>query len=306
MSDRLKQIKAFVRISETRNFTRAGDLMGLSQPALSLLMSQFEEELGLKLFHRTTRNVELTNAGHEFMPNAIRILQDVDNSLESLRQTAAVLRGSIHVVALPSLCSSLLANCVMEFKRSFPEINVKIEEMPAGPIVDYIVAGACDLGIGVMIEEREVVRFVPLFKDKLVLLRSDTSDFLKRSPLKWTDLKSEPMVFMSTATSVRSMINSACLQNNMMLTNSFEVNFMSTAISFVRSGLGMTILPTTALSDFSMEGILVQEIENPVLEREIGLLQRSDRLLSPAATQFVKSVRKFRSANPTVDQNVFA
>ncbi|PHQ69946.1 MAG: hypothetical protein COB93_06745 [Sneathiella sp.] len=301
MSDRLKQIEAFLRIAETQNFTRAGGLMGLSQPALSLLMSQFEEEIGLKLFHRTTRSVELSKAGLEFLPNAIRISQDVDNSLESLRQTAAVLRGSVHVVSLPSLCSSLLASCVKDFKQSFPEIDMKVEEMAAGPIADAIASGQCDFGIGVLLEERENIRFVPLFMDKLVLLCTEASPFANKETVQWVDLKSEPMVLMNAVSSVRNLINAACLQNNMVLRNAFEVNFMSTAISFVRAGLGMTILPTTALADFVLDGIRILNIENPVLERSIGLLQRADRLLSPAATQFAKNIRELRTSPLDMD-----
>ena len=291
MSDRLRQIEVFLKVAETKNFTRAGDIVGLSQPALSLLISQFEEELGLKLFHRTTRNVELTKAGQEFLPNAIRIVQDVENTMDSLKQTAAVLRGSVHVSYLPSLSSSLMADCIQDFSRSFPEIELRVEELTAGPIIDAVATGSSDLGVGIFLEERKIIRFVPMFSDKLVLLCSENSPFASKTSVNWNDITSEPFIFLNVATSVRSLINSACVQNNVILKNAYEVNFMSTAISFVRVNLGMTILPTTALADFSLDGIKTINLVGPELERRIGILQRSDRMLSPAAAQFAKKLK---------------
>lgn len=290
MSDKYKQIEAFIKVAETRNFTRAGDLLNLSQPALSLLISQFEKQLGLKLFDRTTRSVELTKAGEEFLPDAIRIVQDVTSSIDALKLTARVMRGKLHIVSLPSTSSSLLVGHISRFKKSHPKISIKIEELAAGKIIDAIVAGTCDFGIGILDEERESLRFQPYFKDRLVLLCPQSSPLAAKPFVRWTDLKSEPMVFMNETTSVRNLINAACVQNSMKLSRAFEVNFMTTAISFVRAELGVTILPTTALQDFSLTGISVVEIAEPVVERSIGLLQRSDRLLSPAAMEFTKGL----------------
>lgn len=288
MADKIRQIEAFLSVAETKNFTRAGEAIGLSQPALSLLINQFEQHLGLKLFDRTTRSVELTPAGREFLPDAERILQDLENSIESLKNVAAVQKGRLRIVALPSLCSALLPRLLNDFQNLYPGIEIGIREALGEPLLESVAEGSSDFGLGVQLENREGIRFEKLFDDEMVMLCQKTHPLAGRKSITWKKIANETVIAMGLTTTARRMTEIAAAQNNMILNYAFEVDYMASAIGLARSGLGISILPSTALTDLNLLGISTVRLTSPVAKRAIGILTRSDRLLSPAAREFVR------------------
>ena len=288
MADRFRQIEAFLRVAEAKNFTRAGESIGLSQPALSLLINQFEQEIGLKLFDRTTRSVELTHAGREFLPDAERIFLDIENSTQRLKNVAAVQHGRLRITALPSLCATILPRSLQVYRTSFPGITVQIDEALAGPLVETVARGSCDFGIGVELDPRDGVRFEALFDDELILLCHSKSPYADNNSVPWRQLNGETIIAMGEATSVRRTIDYACAKSDVILSHSFEVDYMASVIGLVRFGLGISILPSTALTDLNLENIVMVRLVEPVAKREVGILSRSDRVLSPAASSFTR------------------
>lgn len=295
MSDRLRQISAFLHVATARNFTRAGEAMGLSQPALSLLIMQFEDELGLKLFDRTTRTVTLTEAGHLFLPRAEQIVQDVTNSIDSLKDIAALMRGRIRIGALPSLCSNFIPGVAHAFLMQHPKIELDITEYMGGDLVNAVAETRCEIGIGVEAYKYESLRFSPLFDDNFVLLCHREHPFADRENVFWRDLPGEPFIAMRQKTSVRELIEKTCENFDISLSVEFEVSSMASGIGMVEAGLGVTILPSTAQHEIYRGNIVSKSLSEPTVLRHIGLLQRSDRLLSPAAQAFATMIAKASS-----------
>ncbi|MEM7668385.1 MAG: LysR family transcriptional regulator [Pseudomonadota bacterium] len=294
MSDRLRQIEAFLQVAKTKNFTRAGNVLGLSQPALSALVSKFEDEIGIKLFNRTTRSVSLTEAGANFLPNAERIMMDVHLSIYELKEVAYLINGRIRIAAPPSICASRLPYLISDFAEEFPGIGISIFERPGNQVFDLIASGQCDFGFGVEITEREDIIFQRLFEDEIVLLCPDEHDLATYNVLPWQMLEGYPIIALETSTSIRKMMDQAIAESGANLSITSEAHFTSTAIGFVKAGLGVTIMGTSVLQDYSLDGIKQIPLVEPKIKRRFGLLRHIERPLSPAANEFVKRVGKLR------------
>ncbi len=294
MSDRLRQIEAFLQVARTKNFTRAGNVLGLSQPALSALISKFEEEVGIKLFNRTTRSVSLTEAGANFLPNAERILMDVHLSIYELREVASLINGRIRIAAPPSICSSELPMLISEFSEEFPGIGISIFERPGNQVVDLVANGQCDFGIGVAASARPDIQFTGIFKDQLIMLCQESHELAERDEIAWSDLRGYPVIAMETATSVRRLMDDAIADAGASVSITSEAHFTSTAIGFVKAGLGVTIQGSSNLDNYVLDGIKQVKLTEPVVDREFGLLRHVERPLSPASTEFVKKLHKMR------------
>src|SRR5690349_18971038 len=123
-----RQLRAFVLLAAQRNFTRAAAAMHLSQPAFSALIRQLEDALGLRLFDRSTRSVELTVEGREFELSARRVLDEFDGALAGVRDQAARRRGRVSIALLPSLAAGWLPPVLAGFRSAYPGIELQVAD----------------------------------------------------------------------------------------------------------------------------------------------------------------------------------
>ena len=146
----LRQLKAFLGVAETRNFTRAAQRLHLSQAALSASIREMEGQLGCRLFERTTRSVELTAAGQELLPVATAVVQSLEDVVTQLQQKE--LRGvsRLRLGFTPMLASNVVPDVLDEFQRRFP--SVKLEVVDAGPqeLIDHVEADELDAAFGAL------------------------------------------------------------------------------------------------------------------------------------------------------------
>lgn len=294
MADRLRQIEAFLQVAKTRNFTRAGNVLGLSQPALSALISKFEDEMGVKLFHRTTRSVSLTDAGTAFLPNAERIVSDLHLSIYELREAAMLMDGRIRIAAPPVVCSSRLPHWIGGYSEEFPGIGISVFERSESDVLDMISNAQCDLAISVEAPDREDILFRRVFEDRMILLCSEEHLLADFEVLPWQMLESEGLIALEEGTSVRQCLEHAKREARIAPQITSEVQFVSTAIGFVRAGLGLTVLGRSDLESFALDGLVAIELEEPEITRRFGILHSVEKPLSPAANEFAKRIGKMR------------
>ena len=125
----LRQLQCFVAVAEELHFRRAGERLGLSQPALSERISLLEHELGFPLFFRTTRQVSLTQAGSEFLKDAQRILADIEKSVSNVRHVADSGLKSMRVSGVDEALSLLFPPALIEFRKQFPDVHIELLEI---------------------------------------------------------------------------------------------------------------------------------------------------------------------------------
>ena len=120
----LKQVTAFLAVADAGSFTSAAERLKIAQPALSQAVRELEAELGLRLFDRTTRRVELTVAGREFREATARVVGDLDFAIRNARDLASRRRGRIVVAAPPLLAANVLPSAIRDFARDYPDLSL--------------------------------------------------------------------------------------------------------------------------------------------------------------------------------------
>lgn len=287
MNVTFRQLRAFILIAETSSFTRTAEQLHLSQPALSYSVRKLEESMGLQLLARNTRSVELTPAGEHFLPQARRMLRDMNDAVRDARDTLSLSRGTLRLAALPTAAASFLPIAIASFQHENPGVTVSLLDGRAGEIMGWVQRGEVDAGISSLPDDLSGLSFVRLLDDNLVLLshkdpqRDDQGDW-----------KRQPYIALTPDTSIRPLADAALRYLNVEPVPAWEVAHMSTATALVREGLGFSLLPASCTAVFNIgELCAVTAIDQPA-KRSIGLLQRKPVAQSPSLSQFMQHLRQ--------------
>ena len=302
MNINLNQLRVFVAVARLGNFTRAAERLHLSQPSMSLHIRQLEQDLGVRLFDRSTRSVALTSAGDDFLPTAERLLDDVQSAVASVADLAARRRGRVAVAVLPSVAAELLPRAIAVLHAHHPDITVSLRDDVAELIPARVRSGEVDFGLGAIDSIDADIAGSPLVSDELIAVFppshplasvKTTSSVKPASSAKttWRALAKYPFVAMSRDSSVRRLTEQAFAHNGLVLEPAFEAKYMSTAIGIIAHGLGVGTLPSSAVSMAQHAGLAHAEIRSPVMKRQIGIMTRRGRSLSPAAEALVAALK---------------
>jgi LysR family carnitine catabolism transcriptional activator len=296
MNINLHQLRIFVAVARLGNFTRAAERLNLSQPSLSLHIRQLEQDLGVRLFDRSTRSVVLTRAGEDFLPTAERLLDDVQSAVASVADLAARRRGRVTVAVLPSIAAELLPRAIALLRSRHPDIMVALRDDVAEHIPVRVRNGEVDFGLGDIDGIGADIVGAPLLSDELIAVLANEHPLTRAGrntapKANWRALARHPFIAMSRDSSVRRLTERAFAHNGLVLEPAFEAKYMSTALGMVAHGLGVATLPSSALSMVRQAGLSHAEIHGPVMKRRIGIITRRGRSLSPAAQALIETLK---------------
>jgi DNA-binding transcriptional LysR family regulator len=283
MSITLRQLRALAAAVETGSFGRAAARLNLSQPALTVQIRGLEEALGVTLFDRSARGVRPTAAGQGLAQSFARVLAELDHVVAGAREQAARRSGSVHLAVLPSVAATLLPDALARLRRDHPGIRVLVHDAVARRVGERVKDGAAELGIGTLSGPDASLHATPLFEDDLVAVLPPGHPLARRAVLTPALLATVPLVLTDPDSSLRALAERAFAQAGLVLRPAYEATYMSTAVAMVRAGLGIGVLPATAL-DLKVAPVLqTRPIDAPAMRRRILLLRRAGSSLSPAA-----------------------
>ena len=298
MDINLRQVRSFLVVASTGSFTRAARLLHISQPALTVQIRELESALGIRLFDRNTRQIDLTPLGQELMPTFQRLVRDFDSVTESARQLAAGVSGVVHVAALPSISSGLMPAAIAALRRENPGIVVRLKDAVAQRVLAMVRADEADFGVGGFDRVDADMDFTPLLSDRLEAVVRADHPYAKKRRLTVADLAATDLIVMDTQSSVRALLDQAFVATRLILHPAYEVTFMATAVGMVREGLGIALLPSSALELAVATGLVAKPVQFGGFNRSIGIVRKTRRTLSPAAEgllAFLKKVSRERS-----------
>lgn len=286
----LKHLRAFRAVALHSHFTRAAEAIGLSQPALSTLITQLEEDLGIKLLNRTTRAVELTPVGREFLASCLRILAEFEGAISAAQDYANLRTGRLRLAVLPSLSRTLLPVTLKTFRSDYPGIAISVQDVVGDKLLEDVASGLVDLGIGYS-EGSSQIAAEPLLVDRLVAACRPEQVAPGTAKMTWQDLSQHDIVAMNLGTTVRRLMDDAAARANVLLRIVLESHQMPTAIAYAREGLGVAVLPSGALLPAEAPDLLFLPLVSPSVERRLSILTRSGQLPSPSVEAFTSHLR---------------
>ncbi len=286
-----RHLQAFITVARLNSFTRAAKALNLSQPALTKQVRQFEESLGIRVFDRDTRTVALTGIGKELSPVISQLLHEIEGVVFNTREVAAKSRGFIRVAALPSLCATVLPVAVAHFRKIHPGISVALRDVVAERVVSLVKAEEVDFGFGTRPGGGADIRFSALLSDRMVVGFPSRHPFQQAKSVRLRELISLPLVLTAADSSVRKLVDAAFASIGQLIKPAYEATYMSTAAGMVKAGLGVTILPSSAIQMGELAGLVTRPISHPSITRELGILSKPGRSLSPAAESFFRTIK---------------
>lgn len=194
----LHQLEYVVAVHKYRQFSQASEAINISQPTLSYGIKSLEKELGIDLFVRTTRSVQLTTAGEEFVVYAQRILSDVKNARNAMQAHRDLCKGNLKVGAIPSIFYWGVTPVLASFQKAYPGINMEIREEDTGILLKKMSSGELDAAFinSCHVPEQEM-EYYPLIEDKMVMFISKTHRLAKTSSVELADLAEERFLLVS-------------------------------------------------------------------------------------------------------------
>jgi DNA-binding transcriptional LysR family regulator len=284
-------VQAFVLIAELGGFNKAAEQLHITQTALTRRIQKLEAYLGLKLLDRTTRRVDLTAVGKEFLPQARHMVFEMTAAVERLKDMSQNARGNFTLACIPSMTSHVLPDVIRRYASQFPGNRIRLLDGSSNEVREAVLNGQAELGIAVAGDRHPDLSETVLFADPLVFLCRTPHPLQHRKTVSWSDMRDTELIGVSSFMATRVFMDYQLAKRGIRLHGNYEVQHHATAVNLVAAGVGSAILPSSTFKTGDRPGVLKIPLVQPSVKRKVVLLQPQRGGLSPAAEAFQKQLR---------------
>jgi DNA-binding transcriptional LysR family regulator len=284
----LAQIEGFIEIARQGNMRRAADSLSISQPALTARLQALEQTLDTPLFRRSHAGMVLTPAGRAYLPHAERAMEAVRGGHSIVRELEHGVIGELALAVAPAVSAYVLPEILVRFTERHPDVRLLVRTGHSEEIVDLVTRGQVELGIIRQLRDARV-RSRPLYEDELVLVAPPDHPFARVGSVDVTQIRHAQLILFDRTSSYYDVTNALFRVAGVVPRGVTEVDNIEAAKRMVERGLGVALLPGTAVADAIVTGAL----------REIGLVGAStvrrrivaiERLGSRATSPFLETM----------------
>ena len=292
----LRQLRAFLAVAQESSMTRAATRLHLTPSALSMLVRSMEDDLGMRLFERTTRRVVLTDAGKLFLPTVEQVFLQLDSGIASLQQSQRLKASQLRVATSPLLGSALFPKVIASFRAQHPQVAVVLMDTPIDSLPDLVRRGEVDMAVCTANSDVADLSSHLLYVDKLMLVCHVDHPLAQARDVSWSSLVDEPLILMRHGSGLRSLVDKTIANWCKRLQPAYEVSQVATALGLVAEGEGVSILPSYAISRAQAASqalsIATVPLVGPVVAREIVALMPAGAASSVAVDAFIDHFKK--------------
>ncbi|PZQ00026.1 MAG: transcriptional regulator [Variovorax paradoxus] len=265
----LRQLRSFVTVCEVGSLLQASARLHVAQPALGQQIAALEHDLGTRLFERSSRGMQPTEAGKVFLQHAQLVLADVERARMAVRASTAVVAGEV-AIGLPTTVSLIATTPILQAcRQQLPQVRLKIVEAYSGFLREWLLSGRLDLALLFGEPSDVTLARQPLLEDRLALITSPHGSPLPRS-VGLTALADWPLVLPGREHGLRRIIDEACAPHGVALHVVAEIESLPSVKKAVQARIGSTILPMGAVAEEVADGQLrAAEIDSPLMARRV-------------------------------------
>ncbi len=293
----LRQIRGFLAIAQLGSFTKAASALNLSQPSLTVQIRQLEANLGLRLLDRNTRSANLTPVGRELLPTFRRILGELDTAVTGAKDIAAKKRGIVRLACLPSFAATVLPMAMAEFLARYPGIRFIIKDAVGRRIAALVKDEIVDFGVTAGEIADPELNVSELMEDRMHAIFPRDHPLARKRRITPALMAQYPLILMDEESTVRQVVEAGFAAAGLTAVPAFEATYMATAVGMVRAGLGITILPSTAVEASPTEQLASRPIKAAGFTRKIWAVRRSGRSLTPSAEIFLSHLSETKNTH---------
>lgn len=284
----MQQVRYFMALAQTLNFTRAAEQCNVSQPALTRAIQQLEHELGGPLFNRERNNTHLSELGRMMLP----YLETVNASAQAARQAAKSAKKLENVtLTIGAMCTigpQIVADLLVRFQAQHPDVEVTIADGGAPAMIEKLEKGDLEIGIiGVPEELPDSLHQLPIFQEQFVIVLPPGHRLCEKNAITVADLNGEPYVGRSNC-EVFQMVTEDFLRRGVSTRKVFSSPRDDWVLGMIKAGLGFGFFPEYCVID---RDLVVRPLIEPGYSRTIYLATVRGRPHSPAVGAFVKEAR---------------
>ncbi|MFK3736645.1 LysR family transcriptional regulator [Massilia sp. TN1-12] len=287
MNPTLRQMRAFVALARTGNFTLAADYLHVTQSALSGLIKELEQTLGVRVVDRSTRRIALTGTGNELYPLFSQMIDDLDGALANIADQAQLRKGIVRVAVPQLMACTLLPQVIAAWRERHPDIRISLSDSPVEGVTARVLSGETDFGIGPERDAAPQLQARLLMEMPFEAVVPPSHPLAGRTRAAWADLAAWPLISLRGQFTERLLADMDAAPPGLALKPAHEVTYMTTALALVAAGLGITVGMPYAAPLVRLHGLTAVPLAGPVLTRRFFVYTREQRSLTPAAEAFI-------------------
>lgn len=282
-----RHIQYFMAVYEQLHFTKAAELLGITQPTLSHQIRVLEAELGMPLFDRIGKQVVATEAGHLLRMHGGKMLHAEQDAKNAISELVAGQRGTVRLGVLPSDLDFQLVPLFIHFKSEYP--NIQLQALSTLNIQEELLNNRVDIGIGLKsTPDRRLVQ-IPLRSEPYHLFVNAASELASRKEIALYEIEHLPLVMYPKGYLGRNLVDKICSEQGFQLTTVMETSSATSLLQLVRGGVGVTIQPDSLLREKSLlTDIVAIPITEHTPQRHLELMYSSERFFSNSHKQLTK------------------
>lgn len=282
----IRQLRAFAAIVEAGSFSDAAKAMHLSQAALSGLIRELENRIGMRLFDRTTRSVRPTAVGAAFDPMVRRVLGSLEEALDGLSNLKALRRGLVRIAAPEPLSCTLVPKLIAAFSARHPGVEIRFDDVPIGTVIEGLHNGNADIGFGPegAAAGDAAIKTHGLVADPVWVALSPQDPLAHGEAVTWSEMRDRPLInyMPNLAANILAHVPARHHPREIL-----GVNRVNTALAMLNVRAGAVISPAMAAPLARGFGLAFRPLRRPGVAWRVALFMRQDNTPSPAVATFL-------------------
>jgi len=287
----LTDLRLFIAIAEERNLTRGAARTHLAPSSASHRLRLLEAELNTPLFVRKARGLSLTRAGEALLRNARQIFAQVEQMHADLSPYVAGIRGHVSLWANTHATHTFLPDDLADFLKQHPQLSVSLEEHTSPQIALAVSSGEIEVGVLAEIENSAGLELIPYRRDRLALIVPRDHPLASREHVRFSDVLDDPFVMLHSGSAIHTFTMNAAALLGRHLDVRIQVRSFEAVCRMVGAGVGIGLVPRSAVPSGMRESPALVEIDEPWAQRDLQICVRREAMLSGFALSLVDSLR---------------
>ena len=289
----IESLKDFCDLSETTSFTKAAQINGVTQSAVSQQISSLETRFDATLIERSKKKFTLTKEGETLYKYSKQIVQTYDELRHKIQEIQNVVTGTIKVVTIYSIGLHELPPYLKKFLKKHPTVNVSVEYRRATQLYEDIVTGMADIGLVAYPQKDPRLQVTSLAKDMLVLICHPDHPLAQKPKVKLSEIASHKFIAFEPDIPTRRAIDKILRDRNVEVDHAMEFDNIETVKRAVEIDAGISIVPRSPVAqEVAKKTIAWVEIEDEQFYRPLAAVHKKSKVLSPAMKEFLALLKK--------------
>ncbi|WP_088105761.1 LysR family transcriptional regulator [Halalkalibacter urbisdiaboli] len=279
-----QQLAYFQRVATLQHFTKAAESLFISQPALSRSISRLEKELGVPLFERQGRSVQLNRYGQLFLEKVNVALQIIEDGQQEIKERVSPESGNIALSFMHTLGSELVPELIGKYRETHPGVTFQLFQNTANRLMDQLQAGDIDLCLTTVSELTPEICWIELFSERLYVIVPDSHYLANQTEVKLSELAEESFIGFKKGVGLRTITDHLCQEVGFTPRLTFEGQEVGTITGLVSAGLGVALVPERiGIEHYAIQKLSVVDVE---CSRTIGLAWKERAFVPKVVEQF--------------------